>query len=121
MDIIKLYGSFQKEFIKRIETLQKGVFFILVGQSLLKDAEDKPIIIPVVSNNKDIVDLKPLINSIIEESGRDVKIRCIMSFDVKESEVITSLEYLGEKVGNQERVTLSINKEAIEDESYQIF
>lgn len=121
MDIIKLYESFQKEFIKKTETLSKGVFFILVGESLLKDMDDKPIIIPVISNNRDIVDLRPVINNLIEESGKSVKIQCIMCFDVKEKELISSLEYLGEKVSNQERITLSINKETIVDESYQIF
>jgi hypothetical protein len=121
LDIIKIYNSFQEEFIKKIEILPKGVFFILVGQSLLKDMEDKPVIVPVLSDTKNIADLKIIINKIIEKSGKDIQIKCFMSFDVKENELITSLEYLGEDVSNQEKISVSINREKIVDKSYQIF
>lgn len=121
MDVKKIYNSFQEEFIKNIETLPKGVFFILLGQSLLKDIDDRPVILPVLTDSKNIEELKIVINKIVEQSGKDIKIKCFLSFDVKESELISSIEYLGEEVSDQERITININKEPIVDKSYQVF
>lgn len=115
-----IYKHFQEEFIKNIGILDKKIYIILLGEVLLKQVENKFAIIPILTDLKDLEELKPLINKSIEESGKTIKTKCIISFDVKENEIISSLEYLGE-TALQEKISINVNKTPIEKCSYQIF
>lgn len=120
MNIKKIYKDFQDSFAKNISILDKKIYVILLGEILLKEAENKFTIIPVLSEINNLEGLKFLINKCIEDIGKSVKTKCILTFDIKENEIISSLEILGE-IAEQEKIIITINKIPTEERSYQIF